>query len=72
MERRDDQQDEGGIARLTGVPWGRLFGYLRPQLRLFSLAVVALLVSTGFGLLLPLVTLVEDALGGVAADQAAD
>ncbi len=37
------------------MPWGRLLGYLRPHLRLFSVAVVALLISTGFGLLLPLV-----------------
>jgi len=43
------------MARLTGVPWGRLFGYLRPNLALFSVAVVALLVGTGAGLLLPLV-----------------
>jgi ATP-binding cassette, subfamily B, bacterial MsbA len=43
------------VARLTGVPWRRLFGYLRPQLKLFSVSVVALLISTGFGLLLPLV-----------------
>ncbi len=43
------------MARLTGVPWGRLFGYLRPHLRLFAVAVVALLISTGAALLLPLV-----------------
>ena len=43
------------MARLTGVPWGRLFGYLRPHLRLFGVAVVALLISTGAALLLPLV-----------------
>ena len=52
--REPDEQD-GGVARLTGVPWKRLFGYLRPNLRLFAVAVVALLISTGFGLLLPLV-----------------
>ncbi len=46
---------EADAVRLSGVPWRRLFGYLRPQLRLFGLAVVALLISTGFGLLLPLV-----------------
>ena len=40
---------------LSGVPWRRLLAYLRPQLKLFSLAVVALLVSTGAALLLPLV-----------------
>ncbi len=43
------------MARLTGVPWRRLFGYLRPQWRLFAVAVGALLVSTLFGLMLPLV-----------------
>ncbi len=37
------------------MPWSRLLGYLRPQLKLFALAVVALLISTGSGLLLPLV-----------------
>jgi subfamily B ATP-binding cassette protein MsbA len=37
------------------VPWGRLLAYLRPHLRLFAVAIVALFVSTGFGLLLPLV-----------------
>jgi ATP-binding cassette, subfamily B, bacterial MsbA len=40
---------------VTGVPWRRLLTYLRPHRRLFVVAVVALLVSTGFGLLLPLV-----------------
>ncbi len=40
---------------LKGVPWRRLLAYLRPQIRLFALAVVALLVSTGAALLLPLV-----------------
>ena len=43
------------MARLTGVPWSRLFGYLRPQLKLFSVAVVALLVNTAVALALPLV-----------------
>jgi subfamily B ATP-binding cassette protein MsbA len=46
---------EDGAARLTGVPWRRLFGYLRPHLGLFAIAVVALVVGTGAGLLLPLV-----------------
>ena len=45
----------GGVRDLTGVPWGRLFGYLRPHVALFSLAVVFLLIGTGAGLLLPLV-----------------
>ena len=37
------------------MPWGRLFAYLRPHLKLFAVAVVALLISTVAGLLLPLV-----------------
>jgi subfamily B ATP-binding cassette protein MsbA len=37
------------------VPWGRLLGYLRPHLLLLGLALLALVVSTVAGLLLPLV-----------------
>ncbi len=44
-----------GVARLTGVPWRRLLGYLRPHLGLFAIAIVALVVGTAAGLLLPLV-----------------
>ena len=44
-----------GLHRLTGIPWARLFGYLRGNLLLFGFAVAALLVGTGAGLLLPLV-----------------
>ncbi len=54
--------DERGLARLTGVPWRRLFTYLRPNLALFSIAVVALLIGTGIGLLLPL------AIGGLVGE----
>ena len=43
------------MARLSGVPWRRLLGYLRPHLGLFAIAVVALVVGTLAGLLLPLV-----------------
>jgi subfamily B ATP-binding cassette protein MsbA len=46
---------EDGVARLTGVPWRRLLGYLRPHLGLFAIAIVALVVGTAAGLLLPLV-----------------
>jgi subfamily B ATP-binding cassette protein MsbA len=46
---------EDGVARLTGVHWRRLLGYLRPHLGLFAIAVVALVVGTVAGLLLPLV-----------------
>lgn len=44
------------------MPWGRLLAYLRPNLLLFSVAVVALLVGTGAGLLLPL------AIGGLVGE----
>jgi subfamily B ATP-binding cassette protein MsbA len=37
------------------VPWRRLLGYLRPHLRLFAVAIVALVISTLAGLALPLV-----------------
>src|SRR5690348_17586865 len=40
---------------VSGVPWRRLFRYLRPHLRPFSVAIVALLVGSGLGLLVPLV-----------------
>jgi subfamily B ATP-binding cassette protein MsbA len=43
------------VRDLTGVPWRRLFGYLRPHLALLSLALVFLLIGTVAGLLLPLV-----------------
>jgi subfamily B ATP-binding cassette protein MsbA len=48
-------RSEGGSGSLTGVPWRRLLGYLRPHLGLFALAVASLLVGTVAGLLLPLV-----------------
>jgi subfamily B ATP-binding cassette protein MsbA len=37
------------------VPWSRLFGYLRPHVRLFGAALLALIISTLAGLALPLV-----------------
>ena len=37
------------------MPWRRLLGYLRPHLGLFAIAVVALVIGTAAGLLLPLV-----------------
>jgi subfamily B ATP-binding cassette protein MsbA len=40
---------------LAAVNWGRLFGYLRPYAGRMSLAIAALLVSTGLGLAFPLV-----------------
>ena len=49
----------GGVARgirdLGGVPWRRLFGYLRPELKPFSIALVGLVVGSGLSLLVPLV-----------------
>ncbi len=50
------------MAQLTGVPWRRLLVYLRPNLKLFSVAVVALLIGTAAGLLLPL------AIGGLVGE----
>ena len=38
-----------------GVPWGRLFGYLRPHWRPFTLALVGLVLSSTIGLLFPLI-----------------
>src|SRR4051812_16654987 len=37
------------------VNWGRLFGYLKPYGWQMALAIVALIISTSFGLLFPLV-----------------
>ncbi len=37
------------------VNWGRLFGYLKPYKGRMALAILALLVSSGFGLAFPLV-----------------
>jgi subfamily B ATP-binding cassette protein MsbA len=37
------------------VNWGRLFGYLKPYWRQMTLAILALLLSSGFGLTFPLV-----------------
>jgi subfamily B ATP-binding cassette protein MsbA len=50
--------DAGDVVRqvrgFTGVPWRRLLAYLRPHLRLFSIALVGLVLSAGLGLLFPL------------------
>lgn len=42
------------VRGLTGVPWRRLLGYLRPHVGLFVIALVGLLLSAGLGLVLPL------------------
>jgi ATP-binding cassette, subfamily B, bacterial MsbA len=51
--------DAGGVVRevrgFGGIPWTRLFRYLRPQLAPFSVAIVGLLISAGVGLAFPLV-----------------
>lgn len=40
---------------LTAVDWGRLLGYLKPYAGRMALAIVALLASSGLGLVFPLV-----------------
>ncbi|HEX6868815.1 MAG TPA: ABC transporter transmembrane domain-containing protein, partial [Candidatus Limnocylindrales bacterium] len=51
--------DAGEVVRevrgFGGVPWARLFRYLRPQSRPFAIALVALLVGSAIGLAFPLV-----------------
>lgn len=43
------------VRSLGGVPWRRLFGYLRPHLRPFSIAIGGLVLGSGLALLVPLV-----------------
>ena len=43
------------VRGLGGVPWRRLFGYLRPHWRPFSIALVGLVLGSGLALLVPLV-----------------
>jgi subfamily B ATP-binding cassette protein MsbA len=51
--------DAGAVVRevrgFGGVPWARLFGYLRPHWRFFSLALVGLVISSAVGLAFPLI-----------------
>jgi subfamily B ATP-binding cassette protein MsbA len=51
--------DAGEVVRQVrgfgGVPWSRLFRYLRPHLAPFSIAIVGLLVGSAIGLAFPLV-----------------
>ncbi|CAN5570490.1 ABC transporter ATP-binding protein [soil metagenome] len=51
--------DAGAVVRevrgLGGVPWGRLFGYLRPHWRIFSIGLLGLLFGSVLGLAFPLV-----------------
>jgi len=66
--------DAGAVVRevrgFGGVPWGRLFRYLRPQWRPFSLALVGLVISSAVGLAFPLIiagVVTEVVAGGDAA-----
>ncbi len=43
------------VRGLTGVPWRRLFGYLRPHRRAFGIAITGLVLGSGLGLLVPLI-----------------
>jgi subfamily B ATP-binding cassette protein MsbA len=54
--RRHEQpgQDNPGFS-FKSVNWGRLFSYLKPYRSRMALAILALLLSTGFGLAFPLV-----------------
>jgi ATP-binding cassette subfamily B protein len=51
--------DAGNVVRqvrgLGGVPWSRLFRYLRPHLRPFGIAVIGLFIGSGIGLAFPLI-----------------
>src|SRR5918995_4817522 len=51
--------DAGTVVRevrgFGGVPWGRLFGYLRPHWRPFALALVGLVIASAVGLGFPLI-----------------
>ena len=43
------------VRTVSGVPWRRLFGYLRPHAVPFAIALVGLLLGSGLALLVPLV-----------------
>ena len=43
------------VRGLGGVPWARLFGYLRPHWRPFAIALVGLVISSAIGLAFPLI-----------------
>jgi subfamily B ATP-binding cassette protein MsbA len=48
-------KEEGPSVSLTSVNWGRLLAYLKPYVGRMTLAILALVVSSGFGLAFPLV-----------------
>ena len=58
--------DQPGLS-LNAVNWGRLFSYLKPYWGRMTLAIVALLLSTGFGLAFP--ALIVRLLDSVTAAQ---
>jgi len=43
------------VRGLTGVPWRRLLGYLRPHLAPFGIAIGGLVLGSGLALMVPLV-----------------
>ncbi len=51
--------DAGAVVRevrgFGGVPWSRLFAYLRPHWRPFAIALVGLVISSAIGLAFPLI-----------------
>ncbi|HTX93278.1 MAG TPA: ABC transporter ATP-binding protein [Anaerolineales bacterium] len=49
------QKQDGPALSFKSVNWGRLFGYLKPYRGRMGLAILALLLSSGFGLAFPLV-----------------
>jgi subfamily B ATP-binding cassette protein MsbA len=64
MENHSHGRDRGRLAlsnkneppvSFKSVNWGRLFGYLKPYRGRMTFAILALLVSSGFGLAFPLV-----------------
>ncbi|MGA7192822.1 MAG: ABC transporter ATP-binding protein [Anaerolineales bacterium] len=54
-ERPVPTNENGPAISFKSVNWSRLFGYLKPYKGKMTLAILALLVSSGFGLAFPLV-----------------
>ena len=49
------KEEKGQSVSLAAVNWGRLLAYLKPYVGRMTLAILALVVSSGFGLAFPLV-----------------
>lgn len=49
------KEEKGPSVSLAAVNWGRLLAYLKPYVGRMTLAILALVVSSGFGLAFPLV-----------------